>query len=203
MGTSLRNRLCTFQTFSALYQVKQLPESREVRFKLFFFLELTSAGTALEFKRKILKFIALPFPFSSRLNWSYHVGGWQRNVQKSVMHVQSCCFANLTLLRFWPLPSSQVPFKFCLRCTPPQVTSGHTSLPSPRVNINFGETILFVACRITMILFCSSFRIVCQGMGIALVLNLLNRESNDSSRNRVLLCLRKEKPEVTKYFISR
>ena len=25
----------------------------------------------------------------------------QRNVQKSVMHVQSCCFANLNLLLFW------------------------------------------------------------------------------------------------------
>ena len=25
----------------------------------------------------------------------------QRNVQKSVMHVQSCCFANLNLLFFW------------------------------------------------------------------------------------------------------
>ena len=41
-----------------------------------------------------------------------------------------------------------------------------------------------------------------QGLGIALVFNLLNRESNDSSRYRVLLCLRKEKPEVTEYFIS-
>ena len=37
-------------------------------------------------------------------------------------------------------------------------------------------------------------------MGIALVFNLLNRESNDSSRYRVLLSLRKEKPEVTEYF---
>ena len=41
MGTSLRNRLCTFQAFSALYQVKQVPKSRETRFKLVFFLELT------------------------------------------------------------------------------------------------------------------------------------------------------------------
>ena len=28
------------------------------------------------------------------------VQGWLRNVQKSVMHVQSCCFANLNLLIF-------------------------------------------------------------------------------------------------------
>ena len=122
MGTSLRNRLCTFQTFSALYQVKQLPESREIRFKLAFFLELMSGDRA-----QMLRFIALPFPFSSRLKlWSFHVGGRQRNVQKSVMHVQSCCFVNLSLSRFWPLslPSSQLPTKFCLSCTPSQVTSG-------------------------------------------------------------------------------
>ena len=30
------------------------------------------------------------------------VQGRQRNAQKSVMHVQSCCFANLNLLLFWP-----------------------------------------------------------------------------------------------------
>ena len=36
-------------------------------------------------------------------NWSFHVvvvQRRQRNVQKSVMHVQSCCFANLNLLLF-------------------------------------------------------------------------------------------------------
>ena len=44
------------------------------------------------------KFIALQFPFSSKLKiWSFHVvvvQGLQRNVQISVMHVQSCCFAH-------------------------------------------------------------------------------------------------------------
>ena len=44
-----------------------------------------------------VEFIALPFPFSSKLKiWSSHVvvvQGQQRNVQKSVMHVQSCCCA--------------------------------------------------------------------------------------------------------------
>ena len=30
------------------------------------------------------------------------VQGRQRNLQKSVMHVQSCCFANLNLLLFFP-----------------------------------------------------------------------------------------------------
>ena len=37
-------------------------------------------------------------PQKKQLNiWSFHVvvaQGRQRNVQKSVMHVQSCCFAN-------------------------------------------------------------------------------------------------------------
>ena len=42
-----------------------------------------------------------------------------------------------------------------------------------------------------------------QGLVIVWVFNLLNRESNDSSRYRVLLCLRKEKTEVTEHFISR
>ena len=50
-----------------------------------------------------------------------------------------------------------------------------------------------MAGRSTVILFYSSFRIVCQGMGIDLVLNLLNREINDSSRCRVPLCVREEK----------
>ena len=47
---------------------------------------------------EMVEFIALPFPFSSKLKiWSFHVvvvQGQQRNVQKSVMHVQSCCFAH-------------------------------------------------------------------------------------------------------------
>ena len=155
MGTSLRNRLCTFQAFSALYQVKQVPKSRETRFKLVCFFELTGGDRA-----QMLKFIALPFPFSSRLKlWSYHVGGRQRNVQKSVMHVQSCCFANLTLLRFWPvsLPSSQLPTKILPELYTISSNFGYTSLPSPGVNINFGETILFVACRSPMMLNAAPF----------------------------------------------
>ena len=47
---------------------------------------------------EIVEFIALPFLFSSELEISlFHVvvvQGQQRNVQKSVMHVQSCCFAH-------------------------------------------------------------------------------------------------------------
>ena len=62
----------------------------------------------LELKRGVQKemveFIALPFPSSKKLKiWSFHVvvvQKRQRSVQKSVMHVQSCCFANLILLLF-------------------------------------------------------------------------------------------------------
>ena len=48
MGTSLRNRLCTFQAFSALYQVKQVPKSRETRFKLVFFFGTDGRGPRLD-----------------------------------------------------------------------------------------------------------------------------------------------------------
>ena len=40
---------------------------------------------------------------TKRENRKFHaldVQRWQRNVQKSVMHVQNCCFANLNLLLF-------------------------------------------------------------------------------------------------------
>ena len=62
----------------------------------------------------MVEFIALPFPFSSKLKiWSFHcivvVQGLQTNVQKSMKHVQSCCVAHLTHCFFFlklPLPSS-------------------------------------------------------------------------------------------------
>ena len=45
---------------------------------------------------EMVEFIALPFQSSKELKiWSFHVvvvQGQQGNVQKSVMHVQSCCF---------------------------------------------------------------------------------------------------------------
>ena len=45
----------------------------------------------------MVKFIAFLFPFSSQLKiWPFHVvfaKGRQRNVQKSVTHVQKCCVA--------------------------------------------------------------------------------------------------------------
>ena len=54
---------------------------------------------------EMVEFIALPSPFSSKLKiWSFHVvimQRLQRNVQKSVMHVQSCCFAHKFHCFFW------------------------------------------------------------------------------------------------------
>ena len=51
----------------------------------------------------LIEFIGLPFPFSSKLKiWSFHVAdvqGRQRNVQKSVMHLQTCCFAHFFFAR--------------------------------------------------------------------------------------------------------
>ena len=53
-------------------------------------------GGRVRIQRQVIKFIALPFPFSSKLEiWSIHdvvVQGRQRNVQKSV----SCCFTHKT-----------------------------------------------------------------------------------------------------------
>ena len=53
---------------------------------------------------EMIEFIVLPFPLSSKLKiWSFHVvvvQGLQRNVQKSVMHVRSCCFALKTYCFF-------------------------------------------------------------------------------------------------------
>ena len=46
----------------------------------------------------MVEFIALPFLFSSKLKiWLFHVvvvQGQQRNVQKSVIHVQPCCLSH-------------------------------------------------------------------------------------------------------------
>ena len=83
----------SFQTISRLSQVAQLLKRREVMLEL-------KRGV----QKEMVEFIALPFPSSKKLKiWSFHVvvvQKRQRSVQKSVMHVQSCCFANLILLLF-------------------------------------------------------------------------------------------------------
>ena len=68
-------------------------------------------GERAQVRTEMVEFIALPFPFPSKLNiWSFHVVvvQWrQGNVQKSVMHVQSF-FAFLPFL----LPSPSWLLKF-------------------------------------------------------------------------------------------
>ena len=55
-------------------------------------------GARTRVQTDMVEFITLLFQSSKKFKiWSFHVivmQGWQRNVQKSVMHVQSCCFAN-------------------------------------------------------------------------------------------------------------
>ena len=75
-----------FQTISRLSQVAQLIKRRE------FMLELKKRGRP-RVQKGMVQFIALPVPSSKQLKiWSFHVvvvQGRQRNVQKSVMPVQS------------------------------------------------------------------------------------------------------------------
>ena len=84
--------------------------------------------------------------FAGYVKWAseirkFHVAvvqRWLRNVQKSVMHVQSCCFTNINLLPFLPfsLPSAsllpKLPFEviqtFCHHCN---VASHFSSLLLP------------------------------------------------------------------------
>ena len=67
-----------------------------------FFWELSSKGLYLSLKKKEKENRCLAFTFSMKREIkTFHivVVQWrQRNVQKCLMHVQSCCFANLNLL---------------------------------------------------------------------------------------------------------
>ena len=97
MKTPLKIDSESLETFSPLYEATQLLESRKVKLEL-------KRGNRSWVLREILKFIALLFPFSSQLKiWSFHVVVLQRrlwNLQKAVMHVQSCCFPLINLLSF-------------------------------------------------------------------------------------------------------
>ena len=70
-------------------------------------------GTVSKFMKRKKKGSCLAFTSSTKREIAqFHVVVEQRrrgNVQKSVMHVQSCCFVNLNLLLFlpfsWPSPS--------------------------------------------------------------------------------------------------
>ena len=66
-------------------------------------------GECVRLRTRGVEFIALLFSFSSKLKfWSFHVvvlQGRQRNLQKSVMHVQSCRFALPLPSKFRKVPS--------------------------------------------------------------------------------------------------
>ena len=84
-------RLSILSDHFAIIQIAQLLKRRE------FILE-TKRGNRARVQTKMVESIVLPFPYSSKLkNWSFHVvvvQERQRNVQKSVMHVQICCSAH-------------------------------------------------------------------------------------------------------------
>ena len=86
-----KNRLSILLNHFAIFQVAQLLKRRK------FILE-PKRGDRARVQIKMVESIVLPFPYSSKLkNWSFHamvVQERQRNVQKSVVHVQICCFAN-------------------------------------------------------------------------------------------------------------
>ena len=92
MKASLKIDFASFQFFLPSYQVTQLLKSREIS------LELKRGDPYTLVQGEKVRFIVLPFPFSSQLKiGSFHVvvvQGRQRNVKKSVMPVQSCCFAH-------------------------------------------------------------------------------------------------------------
>ena len=100
MKTSRKGDFASFQTsFSRLSQVVLLLKIREFR------LELKREDGA-RVQKEMAELIALPFPFSRKLNiWSFHVvvvQGQQSSLQKGVMHVQRCfLFCSLELLLFF------------------------------------------------------------------------------------------------------
>ena len=93
MKMSLKNRLRDLWNFLALMPSNTVAWSWEVRLEL-------KREDRIWVQREMVEFVVLPFPFSSQLKiWSFHirvVQWWQRNVQISVMHAQSCCFSHKT-----------------------------------------------------------------------------------------------------------
>ena len=91
MKTSLKIDFASFHFFS------NYPKSPSYLKTRVFRLEMKREDRA-QVQTEMVEFHDLPFPFSSKPTiWSFHVlvvQGRQRNVQKSLMHVQSCCFAH-------------------------------------------------------------------------------------------------------------
>ena len=133
MKTSLKNRLRILSLFfSPLSQVPSyLKKKRE------FTLEM-KRGDRLRIQTEMIEFIGLPVPYSDKLKiWSFHVvvvQGQQRNAQKSVLHVQSCCFAHLTYCLTFRLPS-----QLCFRKVPIVKTTPPEEVSARRVEDIFGD----------------------------------------------------------------
>ena len=95
-----------------------LVPSRLIRQMLAFFLEVNFKGL-YQSSRKEKDSCRLVFPFSKKREMRhFNVVSVQRrlrNVQKSVMNVQSCCFANLNLLLFCLVSQRSSPLHKMLR----------------------------------------------------------------------------------------
>ena len=72
------------------------------------FFGLNSKGRYLSLEKEKKETLCVSFTYSvkrARENRKFHVvvvQGWLKNVQKSAMHVQSCCFTDINLLLFLP-----------------------------------------------------------------------------------------------------
>ena len=94
----LKSEVLLLQTWLCLFHLVQF-------FKCWqFFLEwiLKDCINVQEKKKKVVVLCSCS-PQNMKLGIFLHVvvQWWQRNVQKSMMHLKSCCFANLNLLLFW------------------------------------------------------------------------------------------------------
>ena len=80
--------------FASFHFFRDYPRSPSYLKRTEFRLEM-KRGDRAQVQTEMVEFLCLPFPFSSKLKfWSFHVvvvQGRQRNVQKSVMHVQTRC----------------------------------------------------------------------------------------------------------------
>ena len=86
---------CATLNVMRLFQLVQFVKCWQI------FLELNSKKTVSKFRKRKKKGRCIVFTSWTKCEIrEFHVAvvqGRQRNVQKSVMHVQSCCFANLNL----------------------------------------------------------------------------------------------------------
>ena len=93
----LKSEFALPQTLPRLFHLVEFVKCWQI------FLELNSKGLH-QSSGKEKESCCLLFPSSTKREIRYFhvvvVQRRQRNVQKSVMHVQSCCFANLNLLLF-------------------------------------------------------------------------------------------------------